>query len=197
MAVPTRITECEYLFRGKKLCLIVRGLLKLWGACRCVRAELDIPGHSNLNVFVTHFSFDRSQQLSNVKDVKKFVMRHATPQILMGDLNVYLDYDAPMRELMRADDGSVLFRDAWLESHPHPIDQSATAEEKAKQVRRNVLIVHGLHVLMLPFYSQLGYTFSSWDPHNRADRILVRGPGIQVTPPCPSRSIVALLFISF
>ena len=43
-----------------------------------------MPGHGLLNVFVSHFSFDRKQQLSNVLEVKEFVLESPTPQILMG-----------------------------------------------------------------------------------------------------------------
>ena len=51
---------------------------------RCLRAALDIPGHGELNVFVTHFSYDRSQQLSNVNEIKDIVAKYPVPQVLMG-----------------------------------------------------------------------------------------------------------------
>lgn len=50
-----------------------------------------------------------------------------------GDLNVYVDYDEPMRELMRRDEsdgGGVMFRDAWLEAHPHPVELTGKTKDQ-------------------------------------------------------------------
>ena len=117
---------------------------------------------------------------------------------------MYIDYDEPMRELMRRDaseGGGVLFRDAWLEAHPHPVELTGKTKDQIAEavstcaccLRVFELVDLPCSIGMLPHLRlvgglcgcvrvcQLGYSFSSWDPHNRADRILVRGPGVQVS----------------
>jgi len=122
----------------------------------CIRVVVELPNQEHLTLFVAHFSFDRKQQLGNAKELKTFALTSSAPQIILGDLNIYNDYDAPIRELSRIrepdSEERVLFQDAWTLWQVDRINDPAA-----------------------------GYTFSSWKPHNRADRILVRGPGIWVS----------------
>ena len=59
------------------------------------------PRH--LAVFLTHWSFDRKQQLTNVQGTLDFMAKTRTqstaaaraPQLVMGDFNFYMDYEEP------------------------------------------------------------------------------------------------------
>lgn len=117
----------------------------------CLRTILQLPKDVEIATFVTHFSYEREQQMGNAKEVKEYTLASKARggQIILGDLNIYLNYDAPVRELMQSGVGAsrrVLFQDVW------EIWQHATGVRERD-----------------------GYTFSSWQPKNRADRILARG----------------------
>jgi endonuclease/exonuclease/phosphatase family metal-dependent hydrolase len=64
-----------------------------------LRVLLDTP-HGLVNVFVTHLSYARSQQCQSFLELKRFMLRPehqpgVIPQILIGDLNAYTDFEHP------------------------------------------------------------------------------------------------------
>jgi hypothetical protein len=90
--------------------------------------------------------------MSNAKEIKKFALQTSDPpRILLGDLNIYNDYVAPIKELSRMHHGKMLFQDVWKVYDPFARDD------------------------------RKGFTFPSWKPRNRADRILMNGPGISLS----------------
>ncbi len=120
----------------------------------CLYARIKTPDGQSIGAFVTHLSYVREQQKANVLDIIEFTKKKPTPQILLGDLNIYNDYQEPIDLLHRPPSmgKKVYFRDAWLEYDP-PLPGST---------------------------AKSGYTFSSWEPKNRADRVMIRGPGLAV-----------------
>lgn len=68
-----------------------------------LRVLLDTP-RGPINVFVTHLTFERTQQCQSVLELKRFMLRPEhrpgdVPQILVGDLNVYTDFQHPLELL--------------------------------------------------------------------------------------------------
>ena len=118
----------------------------------CIRVTVRLPNDDNLSLYLAHFSYDRKQQMSNAKEIKKFALQTSDPpRILLGDLNIYNDYVAPIKELSRMHDDKILFQDVWKVYDPFARDD------------------------------RKGFTFPSWKPRNRADRILMNGPGISLS----------------
>jgi endonuclease/exonuclease/phosphatase family metal-dependent hydrolase len=73
----------------------------------CLRVLLDTPG-GPVNVFVAHLSYERPQQCQNFLELKRFMLRPdhlpgVVPQILVGDLNVYTDFQHPLEILTLRD----------------------------------------------------------------------------------------------
>jgi len=118
----------------------------------CIRVTVGLPNGGELTLYLAHFSYDRKQQMSNAKEIKEFALKTSdAPRIILGDLNIYNDYIDPIKELSRYQNGRILFQDVWKVWDPYARDD------------------------------RKGFTFPSWRPRNRADRILMNGPGISLS----------------
>lgn len=122
----------------------------------CMRVTVQLPRGGSLSLFVAHFSYDRQQQVRNAEEVKEFALSTSrSPRIILGDLNVYNDYKAPLEVFARTEtargEEEVMFQDAWTLWDPSSVEDDRD-----------------------------GFTFPSWKPKNRCDRILLNGPGISL-----------------
>lgn len=64
----------------------------------CLAFTIDQPKTGPIQIFVTHLSFDAGEQCRQFIQLLKFVEEHwkrrqSRHQILMGDMNIYFDFE--------------------------------------------------------------------------------------------------------
>ena len=62
--------------------------------------RVKLPSRS-VSFFVVHFSYDKSQQMSNARQLLSFARSKPGPQVALGDFNIYPGNEAPMEVLRR------------------------------------------------------------------------------------------------
>ena len=128
------------------------------------------PARRTLGVVVTHWSFDRAQQMANVEGVLAFMERvrakssagAVAPQLAMGDFNFYMDYEQPAAVFAKGNAKGVLpFDDVWT----------------APRLRG--LTRDGPKASTHPLSGPKSFTFSNIAAlKNRPDRIFIQGGAV-------------------
>ncbi|XP_070559905.1 uncharacterized protein [Ptychodera flava] len=102
-----------------------------------LHASIKTPSLELVHISVVHLSYDKKQQCNNIAEIMKYLDDGKFPySIVMGDFNIYKDFEEPMQKLLTgqfatnggcakslhvhypAKENGALYIDAWRAAHP-------------------------------------------------------------------------------
>jgi hypothetical protein len=164
-----------------------------------LHCRIEVPvasGTQMLDVFNAHFPYDQQQQCPTVVRIYEILSREfgsslkEIPQVLLGDLNIYLDFEWPIDFLQYPLNsfttgpfnpcGKIFAQALQAFSNPEPLNFRDVWSDKFVRNPDGKLHMSSLHLEI----QSLGHTFPLFKDNAldncRPDRILVRGDLLQV-----------------